>query len=136
MFLQKNTRAKSLMKLTLNMYLFIFFVAPGRILDKAPLPPIRKTGHGDTGSILSQDSHESSFSYQNRPMTGVYRSPRKLPKLVGGRTPNVADFGAINDHNPVSDVKLEGALIEQVFKNHFVLKTSRSNLIFFPISVK
>ena len=55
-------------------------------------------------------------------MTGVYRSPRKLPKLVGGRTPNVADFGGVTDNIPVSDGKLEGALIELVLNNFLILK--------------
>ena len=82
------------------------------------MPPIKKTGAGDTGSVLSLESHDS-FS-QNRPRTGVaaYRSPRKLPKLVGGRTPNV---DASYTEGIAQEIKMaEDALIEQVINKNLI----------------
>ena len=79
----------------------------GRLIDKPLLPPIKRSGSVDVGSQENLDY----ISATNRPKTGipVYRSPRKLPKLVGGRTPNI-DFSEAALENGHHDQ----VLIEQV----------------------
>jgi hypothetical protein len=89
-------------------------------------------------SLFSQESLESFSANSNRPRTGVpsYRSPRKLPKLIGGRSPNV-EFSEQNP-NP-NEAKMEEPLIEQVsfyFLKYFLTQRRMKLFHVFPTSNK
>jgi hypothetical protein len=46
----------------------LYIVPGGRPLDKLPLPPIKKSGSADNGSVVSLESHDS---FAARPRTGT-----------------------------------------------------------------